>query len=406
MREKYITWLDGIIEWSLYGLIFTLPFSKSMVEIFFVIAFIAWIMKRIILKTFRPVRTALNLPITAYILAGVLSTIYSRSVPLSLEGLFLKLLEGVMIYFIVAETFNSRERLGRILAVMLLSMLLISADGMFQYLAGRDFIRGRLAMGIGIRGPFDNPNGFAGWVVAMSPLALSLAYFGVNNRLGIIDKYKWIKKNFKSIMWFVSALLVVSLFLTYAKGALIAFLVSLVFLGIFKSRKLLMILMTLILIFLVVHPGYVEKFADSTRKILEVNKFDRPRMWGEALSVIEDFPLVGCGLNTYAEFMPIYPHNSYLHMAAEAGLFGLGTFVWMMTVLFMTSLTNLKRMGDGFYHTVLIGLLAGLFGFLAHSFVEVNIFTLQLGNLMWFIMGLIIAVQNVSLGGVDDQEKV
>ncbi|MBL7070874.1 MAG: O-antigen ligase family protein [Candidatus Omnitrophica bacterium] len=404
MKEKILIWLDRIIEYSLYGFIFTLPFSKSMVEIFFVSAFISWILKRILkctsplrdglpalFKAFKPVNTALNLPIGAYILVGVLSTANSMSIPLSLEGLFFKLFEGVMIFFIVVEVIDSEERLRRVLSLILISIVFISADGIFQSFTGTDFIRGRAALGTGIQGPFDNPNGFAGWLVVMAPIALSLAYFG---------------KKYKAVLCIISGMAVVSLFLTHAKGALIAFILSLVFLGLFKSKKLLIAIIVLMLALSFLNPGFISRFADSARKILEISKFDRPRMWAEALSVMEDFPLVGCGLNTYAAFMPIYPHNSYLHMAAEAGLLGLGAFIWIMVVLFKVSLENLKKTRNAFHSTVLIGFLAGLFGFLAHSFVEVNFFTLQLGNLMWFMAGFIIAVQNISMGGGYDQEEV
>ena len=132
----------------------------------------------------------------------------------------------------------------------------------------------------------------------------------------------------------------------------------------------------------------------------------RQELWQEALSIVKDFPLLGSGLNTYAIVAPaykitrttgFYPHNSYLHMAAESGLLGLGAFLWIMISLFKASLANLKKIDNRFYGAILIGLLAGLFGFLAHSFVDVNIYTLQLGNLMWFIMGLIVAVQKVAL---------
>ena len=135
-------------------------------------------------------------------------------------------------------------------------------------------------------------------------------------------------------------------------------------------------------------------------------KVRRAEVWGEAISIIKDFPLFGTGLNTYAVVGPhyksferggYYPHNSYLHMAADSGLLGLGAFLWIIFTLFKTSLTNLKKIDDKFYNALLAGLLAGLFAFLIHSFVDTNIYTLQLGNLMWFIMGLIVAVQRIAL---------
>ena len=58
---------------------------------------------------------------------------------------------------------------------------------------------------------------------------------------------------------------------------------------------------------------------------------------------------------------------------------------------------NLRKIKSVFYKNILLSLLAGLFGFLVHSFFDVHFYALQLATLMWFIMGLIIAVQRIAL---------
>ena len=438
-REKLIVWLDGIMEFSLCTMIFVLPFAKAGVEIFFSIAMTCWFVKRCIkyrpytpdpipqtpyprprtkrvkekisrlIKAFRPVETKLNLPIGMFVIVGFLSMVSSVSLSLSLEGFFLKLFEWIMIYFIVVEVINNRKRLNRILIVLLSSMALISLDGIFQYITGKEFIfvHHYSMLGAKIMACFGNPNNFAGWLVIMIPLALSLAYFGMNNWLNLSDKYNWVKWSMRPILWIITGLLIVCLGLTYSRGAWIAIVLGLIFLGIFKSKKLfiIIIIVFLILPFIVRNP--VKTRISSIVRVTETSVL-RTKLWPEALGIIQDFPLLGCGLNTYATVAPnyktsektgIYPHNSYLHMAAEAGLLGLGAFVWVTISLFKTSLANLKKINDKFYKALLIGLLAGLFAFLIHSFVDTNIYTLQLGNLMWFVMGLIISVQKVGVEG-------
>ncbi len=416
MKKEAIAWLDGITEFSLLAFIFTLPFSKSMVEIFFMLALTCWVVKRWIeyshqsasfrgkvkekilglIKTFKPARTDLNLPIGVFILVGFLSTLTSVSLPLSLEGFFLKLFEWIMLYFIVAETINSKKRLNRVLIVMFFSMALIAIDAIFQFITGTDFIRHYATTGYRIQASFGNPNSFAGWLVIMISLALSLAYFRT---------LVWFNKIIKPILWAITALLIFCLALTYTRGAWIAVILSLIFLAIFRSKRLLIFIVVILLIVPFIAPERIERRASTIFQLAE-KKVMRSYLWREALSIVEDFPLLGCGLNTYATVGPyyriteetgVYPHNSYLHMAAESGLLGLGAFIWIMITLFRTSLANLKRIDNRFHSAILIGLLTGLFGFLVHSFVDVNFYTLQLGNLMWFVMGLIVAVQKVSL---------
>jgi uncharacterized membrane protein YeaQ/YmgE (transglycosylase-associated protein family) len=84
-------------------------------------------------------------------------------------------------------------------------------------------------------------------------------------------------------------------------------------------------------------------------------------------------------------------------MAAETGITGLTCFVLVLAGLFITSLKNMRRAKNGFHGNILLGLLAGLFGFLVHSFFDVHFYAIQLVSLMWFIMGLIIAVQKIAL---------
>ena len=47
-RDKIISIIDKIIEWSLYILVFCIPFSKTMIEACITIAFILLIFKKIL----------------------------------------------------------------------------------------------------------------------------------------------------------------------------------------------------------------------------------------------------------------------------------------------------------------------------------------------------------------------
>lgn len=424
-KEKAMAQLDRMTEFSLWAFVFTLPFSKSMVEIFFVCALTCWVAKRCIkysytlstkrytlkdkiselINAFKPVKTGLNRPIAGFILIGLFSTVYSTSLPLSLEGFFFKLFEWIMIYFIAVETINSKKKLTRILLVIFFSMILIGTDAIFQRITGTDFIRHYPGVNR-ISGPFGIPNSFAGWLVVMIPIALSLAYLRVNDWLDSSKKYNWLKRTIRPILWIIIALFLVCLVWTNTRGAWVAVVLSLIFFGIFRSKRLLVLIVILALIYPVITPPHIKRRVVTIFRIKTLMQRPPAGLWNEALNIIRDYPAVGCGLNTYATVAPnykisekggIYPHNSYLHMAAESGLLGLGTFLWIVAALFMTSLANLKRIRDRSYYTILIGLLGAFFGFLVHSFVDVNIYALQLGNLMWFIMGLIIAVQKISL---------
>jgi len=419
--------LDKIMEFSLYGFILTLPFSKTMLELFFIFALASWALKRIIsyshqppfngyqliplkekiqalVKMFKPVNTELNGPISIFIFIGFLSTITSVSFYLSLEGFFFKLFEWIMLYFIVTEALNSKEKLYKILGILFFSMVIIGIDGIFQAATGVDFIRRHPMSGVRLKASFSSPNSFAGWLVMMIPLALSFAYFWKDNLFKLSSRHNWLKKAIRPGLWAITGILTFCLAFTYSRGAWIGVILAVLFIGRLRSRKLLIMTVIAILILPLFMTGYLKERTIAIIKFSETAGV-RPLIWEEAVNIVKDFPFLGCGLNTYAIVGPhykvpggtgYYPHNSYLHMAAESGLLGLASFLWIIAALFKTSLANLKRIGNGFYSIFLTGLLAGLFGFLAHSFVDTNIYTLQLGNLMWFIMGLMAAVQRTA----------
>jgi putative inorganic carbon (HCO3(-)) transporter len=415
-------WLNTITLLSLCAMIFTLPFSKSAVEIFFIVALISWILKRILsykinlplADLFKPVSTPLNLPLYLFVLLGFLSILTSVSIPLSLKGFFFKLLEGVLIYFIAAEIIDDRKKLNLVLIVMVSSILLICTDGIFQYITGRDFIRHYPICGENrIQASFSNPNGLAGWLALIFPLVLSL---------GIIKYKGFPKKIIRPLIWGLICAAGLCLTLTYSRGAWIGAVLALFFIGILKKSKFLIIAILIVIAVPLIMPVPIKErllaalpftipysIKGRLSSIALFNEPVRNNLWHETIAIIQDFPILGCGLNTYSIIAPnykitvdggTYPHNSYLQMAAEMGIVGLAAFIWMMIRLFKASLESIKRIKDGFYSNVLIGLLAGMLAFLVHSFFDVNFYVLQLVNLMWFVMGLIIAVQRIALNEI------
>jgi len=131
----------------------------------------------------------------------------------------------------------------------------------------------------------------------------------------------------------------------------------------------------------------------------------RSLYWREAINMIMDYPFFGVGLNTYSVVgrgykisWGGYPHNCYLQMAVEIGLLGLVSFLWLLVVIFYKSIRSLSMIiHDVFLYKLLLGLLAGFGGFLIQSFFDTSFYSVQLGSLMWVIMGFIVATQRVGL---------
>ncbi len=446
--SAYKSWLDKITLAALCTLIFTLPFSKSAIEICSVIALVTWSLKKILphkqlrqpAGLFQRISPGLNIPILLFVLTSFIAMCLSASIALSLKGFFFKLLQGIFLYLIVADVISDRKKLNIVLITMVLSMFIMGADGIFQSVFGRDFLRNNLIpgwentcndvmKGVRISASFINPNGFGGWIAVMIPIALGIMF---------IARKQLSEKIIRSIMSIIVFLLVLCLAMTRSRGAWAGLAFAMIFLALRKKSKMFLVIIVIVLatlFFILPHfivtdqnltgpskvssatgsygiaVAYIKDFIfgirDQAVQVMLRTDVVRTHLWREALMIIKDFPVFGCGLNTYSIIAPlyksgleeagIYPHNCYLQMAAETGIVGLTAFLWLIFRLFKTSLKNLKKLKYEFYSNILIGLLAGMLAFLVHSFFDVNFYALQLAILMWFIMGLIVAVQRIAL---------
>ena len=174
------------------------------------------------------------------------------------------------LYFIVAQTVNSKGRLNLILTSMLLSMAFIGANGIFQLIAGTDFVRNyRIlryydAHGMRMRSSFAGPNGFGGWLTVMIPLAMGIV---------ASDKKQLPKMIKKSAAWILAAVLIICLVQTRSKGAWMGFISAVIFFMMFRSKRFFLIISALILItafavvphFIDIHTLFNKDFIFSTK---------------------------------------------------------------------------------------------------------------------------------------------
>lgn len=441
--------IDKVQEFLLWALIFCLPFSKSLMEILFTGIFLLWITKRVlvyrrekrvsIIAMFKPVSTKLNFPILVFFIVNFASTITSVSIFLSLEGLFLKLFEYIAMYFITVEIMSDTKKRDKVLIAVLLSVALITVNGIFQYVTGTDFIRHFSFSGRGwIQSSFGNQNDFAAWIILMLPPVLALAYFWMDSWRDHFGKFANAVRSMRFVLWVLTVFLIICLIFAGSRGAWLSAIFSLIFLGIImKNIRLIILIPIVIFICSLIVPNFVKErakvfmksFSFSTPSVSSVPAVSsvssatpsvsfvpsvsfspnveesvsvRLKLWKEAMAITEDFPITGTGPNTYSIVAPsyksqastgFYPHNSYLHMAAEIGLLGVGTFLLTILTLFIVVLRKIWNTKDKFQRALLAGFLAGLFGFLGHSIVDTNLFAMQLSMLMWIVMGIIVAIE-------------
>lgn len=425
-KEKIFLNLDRSIIVCLCILIFCLPFAKAMVGISIGLAAFLWILKRLLgYRTEGPGRlileTDLNKVLGIYIIINLISVIFSVDHGLSLKGFFYKELKFIVIFFMIIEVINSKYRLKSVLFTIIASALLITADAGAQYFRGVDFLKGytmHFYANLGrITASFLNPNGFAGWLIIIIPL-----FFG------LLVTNKIIGKTLKALISLLVILLFICLLMTYSRAAWLSFIIS-IFIIVFyclvkitlKSKIMHLLMGIYLLTALLCLPHPINKlmgkisFSDHPslneriKSIAETDQITylvRANFWKQSLKIIKDYPLFGCGLNTYSkvaknyksleygEYGEGYPHNSFLQKTAETGFPGLFAFILLMFSFFVVGIQHIFLCLNN-NKALAVGLLTGILAFLVQSFFDNNLYALQLVVLFWFMLGLTMAVINI-----------
>lgn len=392
--------LERIVEISIYGLVFIIPFSKAGIEIFGSAAIIGWVVltglrikdkglrieqKQLFLLFKNPILVAVFM----YFSANFMSCLMSVAIAHSFKALFAKTIEYLLFFFIIIDIFSKRGKLNILLKIILVSFSFILIDGLIQYFTGFDLVRKYPLAGEmnRINASFQSPNDFANYIILFIPiLFVILRYINIQLRYRILT----------GILFLTS---VFCLIYSYTRAAWLGFLISGLFICFVKNKKFIVYFLIILLIGIFLFPVGIKerlKYGDRTKK--------RQIFWQEAINIIKDYPIFGSGLNTYTQVAPkyklhchggIYPHNSYLHIAAETGITGLAAFLWFLCALFWQSWKTYKvSIIRGDENILILGIMAGLMAYLVHAFFDTSLFAIKIVSIFWIMCGILMAITN------------
>ena len=417
-----------------------------------------WEKVRIFLRAHKPQTTSLSWPVGIFILMNAFSVVFSQNLELSLKGFFFKLLQGTYLYFNFIEGFKTRKQLQIFIIIFLVSASLMGVDSLVQLMTGKSLVYGHPLIDGRVTASFKHPNDFGSYLVVVFPLLLGIfLFYGAPHSCFGLRKGGHAGKECtwccRSLLFFLVLLILVCLGLTLSRGAWLGAFAALVFFAL-KFRRLIPILLGVGIIFWFVFIPRIESirnvsmlsdnvimqkrtdlqveaqkeenasdmsqslqiindaeesFADTARRqIVRISEFGgmgRTKFWNQAWLMIKESPILGTGLNTYSNIAVErkisrggYAHNCYLQMASEIGILGLLAFLWIIGSVYRNACRNMQKIDDQFLYAVSAGILAGLTGFLVHIAVDTALYSVQLGNFLWVILGILIAAQR--LGGV------
>lgn len=386
MKDKLYNFFRLIGEFALCGLLFFLPISNALVEVFAGFILFGFIGRKIIKPDFNFLKFWPNILLFLFLFFSVLSLfnsgIYFNK---SFYAVFAKWAQYLGICLIVQDEIYDRRVVKRAIFAFLFGAALVALSGLCQYFLGVEFLRGRVMSAINsggqaITSSFDHYNALGGYLVVV--LSLVVALLLANNPSGF-------KANSLSIL---SLFLTMVIILTFSRGSWLGMSAAFIFTVILSNKNF----KRLIPLFLVIAVMFL--FPVFYERLFQIFKAggdsDRFRYWLAALKMIKDHPFLGIGAGTFmanfSKYLPgcnvSYAHNCYLQIWAETGVFSLISFILFASSLIYLGVKKFISSKD----FLLLGLLAGTIGFLVHSFFDTNLYSLRLAILFWVWVALII----------------
>lgn len=169
----------------------------------------------------------------------------------------------------------------------------------------------------------------------------------------------------------------------------------------------------LVLLLCVSLPGVYSAFMERILTTVDLNYASnqaRLMRWGQAITMFLDNPVLGNGygafamlyeedvslVGSYVAQFQLGAHSEYLQVMAELGLVGLGVWIWLNLAFLRYGFRALKRIENGFYRSIIIGLMAAEISLMVHFVVNNLLNGDAIGVPFWVIYGLLPAVVQIA----------
>lgn len=352
-----------------------------------------------------------NLPIVLYLVWGGITTAFSSEPLYSRFGL-VQLAVGVVFYAVTVYQFRRREHVRALLSTVL-------AVGVVMVLLAMGMDRGRHLQDLA--GSFHDRQLFGAFLSMILPVTLGIAA-GTRRKL-------WKLSAGIACVLIAGALLMTTcrsswMGVVTALGLFLA--MSLVFVwkvqspsgdkrGLLHRKHELFVTPLIGLLAIGVFVGFtstsnpISSRANTFSSLAKDDSVqDRMKLWGIATRVIQGSPIVGWGPGSYAfaqqKFNPESrartiieqlgpslsesPHNTYLHIAAEQGLVGLGLFLAILVLFFYRGIKALPRIDRGLRQFTLVGCLSAMAGICVDAVANPAYMYPEISTFMWLILGM------------------
>jgi putative inorganic carbon (hco3(-)) transporter len=210
--------------------------------------------------------------------------------------------------------------------------------------------------------------------------------------------------------WGLAAFSASCLMYALSRGAYVALLIGVLFLGVVKQRKLLVLMGVFALTAATIVPPAVIERVQMTSKgdgELDHSAETRLTLWEDAMQLFDSNVVTGTGFNTYAFMHRVGSyedtHNFYLKVMVETGVLGLLLFFALVTKMFRAGFQLFRKSKDPFFQSLGLGLTGWMVAALTASLFGDRWMYFQIAGFMWVLAGMVVRATIIEDSAVTDE---
>jgi len=375
-------YFDKILFLVISVFILIVPFSSYISKRCIYLAIFLWIIKFLLDCKNKKYKSLPSLKNVDKVLLGffgvaVLAAVFGLNPYHSQSVLFERYIVYIVIYFLGVSLCEKKKNIFFLMGVLFVMSIILAIGGLYDYILSRP-ARLFSVFGKGIELP--------SYLIIVIPIIFSICLFFKN-------------KIWKIISLIIASVLFLNLGFSGSRGALIAVVISFLFIvGFLKGSKIKKISIFIpILLFLFFIPNMASRFKNKGSIV------ERVRLYSSSILIFKEYPILGAGPGMYEKLLYKYQpeggyadgnvhshaHNTYLEVAAEMGIVGVMAFLGIFVMYFRKIFKSVKFIQDNNIRVIQIGLMGAIIANLVYA-LSCTIITvgIQDAALFWLLLGV------------------
>ena len=383
-KSKFLERINDLIWYCLIAYTASDIFSIAIVQIFAGVLLVLFVLKKIISANFSFQKNPVNIPLLVFILTRIISVFLSINPEESIPSLYKEVIFYFVFFVLVNEIdINNRQRVKLILQIVISTGLIATLYGISVYVFVHHERISSTASGYYTLGMY-----------LTACLAISL----LTGRTEIFPKrYLW---------WITNLIFMAGILLTLDRAHWVAMSFAVIFAGILKERKFLVVYLVILVISILAVPSLLDRITLALR---QMDFSERGLIWKGAYVLMWKHPLFGFGTETFTGIFPFYDymydkgvsswHNDFIQIYIESGLVCLISYIYLIVIIYKKSFQALKKFGGinkGLQEEILPGLLLAFTAFIFSGFL-LDPITRMLFILIISLIALIVTKDSVGI---------